>query len=197
MNPQMKLWTVLAVVAVTALLILIPLRAADLKSSETVKPSVAASEANAAMSTNLSPATRTVELLEVLRIWMLARDLELSKDQMTHFVPLFEELQRVKDRFREERRRASERLKAVDTADATEDEMVAALDAWQSVENKYWQEVQRLKSEMNAQLSPSQQVKFAIFNQTYPRKMRQLIASLKQVGEAKKPHIDQLLEEQK
>ncbi len=191
MSRQKRLLWITITVGVAALLIFIPLRAADLRSSD--QPT--ATESISTQKTDTAK-THTVELLELLRIWMLARELELSKEQMIQFTPLFEELQRVKDRFREDRRTIMAQLQKVSNLPTDEEEELAVLKARKDVENKYWQEVQRLTGELNSQLTPRQQIKFALFNDTYRQKMRQLIASLRQVGEAnQKPYIDKIIEQ--
>ena len=193
MSTRRKLWLFAGVVGVTALLILIPLKAADLMPTD--QPQTVVSQKNASIQASQA---HTVELLELLRIWMLARDLELSKDQLIRFAPTFEELQRLKQQFREQRRGVIRRLEDVDRRASTPDEEAEALAAYSELEDTYWEEVQRLTGELNSMLTSKQQVKFALFNDTYRKKMQQLVTSLRQVGEAKqtRPGIDTVLKQQ-
>jgi hypothetical protein len=128
------------------------------------------------------------EIVDVVRIWKLTSDLSLSQEQLTSFYPKFNRMEELRKQYLVERREALKKLKILDEQEGNtpEAELQTALDSLYEIEDNFAQNMERLKDELNSQLTLRQQVKFALSNDTFRRDVRQVLIRLKELGEFKK-----------
>jgi hypothetical protein len=155
---------ILIVAAALTSAILIPLKAEDTRKGEDI-----------------------AEIVDVVRIWKLTNDLSLSKEQLMSFYPKFNQIEEFRKQYWIDRREALQNLKSLDEqGDASEEELQTALDKLYEIEDNFAQNMETLRNELNSQLTLRQKVKFAISNDTFRRDVRQVLISLKELGEVKK-----------
>ena len=158
--------TIVIIIAAAALTsaILIPLKAEDTRKGENI-----------------------ADIVDVVRIWKLTNDLSLSIEQLKSFYPKFNQIEELRKQYWIDRREALQTLKSLDErSDASEEELQSALDKLHGIENKFSQDMETLRDELNNQLTLRQKVKFAISNDTFRRDVRQVLIRLKELGDVKK-----------
>ena len=124
----------------------------------------------------------TAELIELLKIWKLVNAVSPTSEQSVPFLAKFNELEELKSRYRQEHRRAIDRLKQLQTTEidsaAKRAEIKTALDHYRAVEDNFIAQRKRIKEEINQILTVEQQAKFEVFSYSYRQDLKKTLQTL-------------------
>lgn len=131
------------------------------------------------------------EKLEMIRIWKLTEELNLSEDQSTQFFPKLKELQRIREEFERNRMKIIEEIENyLRNAKKYEKELKAKLQELELSESKFREAEAKIKKEIAAILTPEQQAKFMLFQMRFNEELRNVIQrakNMKKEMRAKRP----------
>lgn len=124
----------------------------------------------------------TAELVELLKIWKLISAVSPTSEQSVPFLAKFNELEELKGRYRQEHRRAIDRLKQLQTTEidsaAKRAELQISLDHYRAVEENFIAQRKKIKEEINQILTVEQQAKFEVFSYTYRQDLKKTLQTL-------------------
>jgi len=124
----------------------------------------------------------TAELVELLKIWKLVNAVSPTSEQSVPLLAKFNELEELKGRYRQEHRRAIDRLKQLQTTEidsaAKQTELKAALDHYRIVEENFIAQRKKIKEEINQILTVEQQAKFEVFSYSYRQDLKKTLQTL-------------------
>jgi len=156
-----KLMTlIITTVVVLALVILIPLKAANKAKSH----------------------GDTAEFIELIKIYKLTHELALSSEQMMAFYPKYNELQELRRQYTVANRRAIEEFQNLLAKENTsEKEFEDALNRYRETEDSIVQEMLNLRNELESPLSPKQKIKLMLFNYSFRRTVEKTLRMVKEL----------------
>jgi len=147
-------------VVVLALVILIPLKAANKTKSH----------------------GDTAEFIEIIKMYKLVHELELSVEQLMTFYPKYNELQKLKRQYTVANRKAIEEFQTLlANENASDKECEDALNKYRETEDSIVQEMLNLRDELESPLSPKQRIKLMLFNYSYRRTVEKILRTLKEL----------------
>ena len=124
----------------------------------------------------------TAELIELLKIWKLINAVSPTSEQSVPFLAKFNELEDLKAQYRQEHRRAIERLKQLQTTEidstAKRAELQTALEHYRAVEESFIAQRKKIKEEINQILTVEQQAKFEVFSYGYRQDLKKTLQTL-------------------
>jgi hypothetical protein len=127
------------------------------------------------------------EIVDVVHVMKLTNELSLSTEQLMSFYPKYKQMQDFRKQYWLEKREALKNLRDLDEkSDVSEAELQTALNKLYEIEDKFVQDMAKLRNELNSELTLKQKVRFAISNDNLRRDVRQLLIKLKDLGEFKK-----------
>jgi len=160
-NKKLVTLTITTAVAL-ALVILIPLKAANKHQSH----------------------DNTAALIEIIKIYKLVHELELSTKQLITFYPKYNKLQGLKRKYTIENRKAIKEFKELDAKEnASEKECEDALNKYREIEQSIVQDMLNLRDELESQLSPKQKIKLMLFDYSYRRTVEKILKRVKELKE--------------
>jgi Spy/CpxP family protein refolding chaperone len=113
------------------------------------------------------------ETVHILMISRLKRELQLNDEQQQRIVPLIDELEQARGRYRQEsRRRLEEIRRLLASGNAPERELGEQVRGTTELRRGFEAERVRVESEMTRILSPVQQARLLVFLQDFRRDMR-------------------------
>ncbi len=122
------------------------------------------------------------EKLEMIRIWKLTEELNLSEDQSTRFFPKLKELKRVREEFEQNRMKIIEEIENyLRNAKKYEKELKAKIQELELSESKFREAEAKIKKEIAAILTPEQQAKFMLFQMRFNEELRNVIQRAKKM----------------
>ncbi len=121
------------------------------------------------------------EIIEKVRIYRLTKELDLSTEQAIEFFPKLNELQKIDNEFREQRREILVHLKELLGTGAPDNEITESLGAYERIlRDRVECEINKMR-EIRTMLTPSQQAKYLIFQDEFEREIREMIKEVKRL----------------
>lgn len=156
-----------------AMMILIPLRAETNNKEESSKRK----------SRLLKADEETVKLIKTIQVWKLVTNVSLSEEQLISVLPVFDEQEKLKWKFRRDKYRLVEELKAIDKDDKVSDaQLKKAVDEYNKIEDRFAKTMNELDDKLMSKLTPKQQVKYILFKDSYHRDLRQTLLKIRELG---------------
>lgn len=128
-----------------------------------------------------------IEILDVLKLWKAAKELSLSSEQLTSFIPKFNRYEELKrEYYRSRRDIVSEIRKLVekgglDQAERAKlEELMAKLG---ELDDKFYSDIREAFRSMTEGLDALQKAKLIVFLESYRRDIRQILMHLRELGE--------------
>jgi chromosome segregation ATPase len=139
----------------------------------------------------------TAELVELLKIWKLINAVSPAREQSVPLLAKFNDLEDLKTRYRQEHRRAMNRLKQLQAAEIDSEakiaDLKAALEQYHQVEDQFITQRKKIKGEINQILTVEQQAKFEVFSYSYRQDLKktlQTLIALQELGDRGNKDID-------
>lgn len=126
-------------------------------------------------------------LVEIIRIWKIADELELNEEQLTWFLPKFKQLRDMRSRYYRTRRDGISELGKLLEAKASEEKLKSVVDEYRDSEVGFYREYGQLQDTLNSKLTVKQQASYIVFEDKYRDDIRRLIRTLRELSEQRKP----------
>lgn len=178
MKSSKLLFLGLASLFVMALVILIPLKADTDKEVKKSNRLVKAAD------------DETIKLIKTIRVWKLVTEVSLSEKQLVSVLPLFGDQEKLKSKFRYEQHRLIKKLKAMDKNDKVSNaQLKKAVDEYDKLNDEFDQAMNRLDDKLMSKMTPKQQVKYILFEDSYSRELRQTLITIRELGKEEKRSV--------
>jgi len=128
-------------------------------------------------------------LVEIIRVWKLVDELELNEEQLIKFLPKFEELNDLRNKYYRGRRKIVTGLEKLLEENASEDQLKSVVDGFKGTEVDYYVTYKRLNDELDRNLNIEQQARFVVFQDRYRSDMRSLIRTLRKLSDEHEPRL--------
>jgi len=164
-----------AVIFVVVTVILVPLRADTNKEKK---------------ESHLKIDEETLKLIKTIQVWKLVTDVSLSEEQLVSFLPVFNEQERLKWKFRHDRDNAIKRLRNLDKQqNVSEAKLKKAIDDYNTIERNFAQKMEAINKKLMSKLTTRQQVKYILFQDSYYRELRNTLVKIRELGREEKQPI--------
>lgn len=135
------------------------------------------------------------EVVQVLNLYTLDKDLALTEDQLVRVLPKWRRLVEMRQEFWRDRRDRLGALKVTlaaheaEGSDLDETELGLAVDRFHAVEEAFWTEHIALRFEMLDALTPAQKVKYILIEGEQRRRASRLVKALKSINRPPQPEL--------
>ncbi len=119
------------------------------------------------------------EVIENVKIFMLTKKLDITKEQASQLFPTINELQKIDQEFREKRLEALHEMKRLINSNASEQEINNVIREYEDAYNKKIENEKKRFSELKKILTPIQQAKYLIFQEEFEGEIRNIINEIK------------------
>ena len=119
------------------------------------------------------------EVIESVKIFMMTKKLNITKEQAGILFPTMNELQKIDEEFRNKRLDALHEMKRLINNNASEQELNSVIKQY---EDAYYKKVENEKkrfTEIKKILTPTQQAKYLIFQEEFEGEIRNIINDIK------------------
>jgi len=132
----------------------------------------------------------TLKLVRTIQVWKLVTDVSLSEEQLVSFLPVFKEQSELRWKFQHKKRKIIEELKElVQKENTPENILQEAVDKYDEIENDFYEKMRELDKTLMSKLTPRQQVKYILFQDSYYKELRQTLIKIRELGRNQK-HFD-------
>lgn len=140
----------------------------------------------------------TLKLIKTIQVWKLVTDVSLSEEQLVSFLPVFNEQERLRWKFRHDRDNAIERLRNLDKQqNVSEAKLKKAIDDYNTIEKNFAQKMEAINKKLMSKLTTRQQIKYILFQDSYYRELRNTLVKIRELGREEKRPILRKVEPKK
>jgi len=134
------------------------------------------------------------EVVQVLNLYTLEKELALSDDQLVRVLPKWRQLLEMRREFWGDRRDRLDDLRGVLTTheeDAASTDLDGVVDGFRGEDDAFWGRYRKIEVSILAELTSAQKVRYILIDSEQGRRTRRLVGTLKRINRPPQPHIVQ------
>lgn len=118
-------------------------------------------------------------IIEKVRIYRLTQELDLTTEEAMQFFPKLNEIQKIDKEFRKKKTAALHELRNLLENEASDQEILKVITQYRNDYHKKLEDQKKKLDEIRKILTPVQQAKYLIFQETFEREIREMIKAVK------------------